>query len=264
MNIDAYKQMDISGKIAIVTGGSGGIGEAISLKLAQAGASVFVVNRNKEKGMKLVDEINKVGKAFHFQADISKINDIEDMVNFVYDKFNRIDILVNCAGVNFKKSIVEVTEEDWDKTLDINLKGLFFCCQKVGKIMIQQRYGKIVNIGSIQGEDVLPLRSSYIASKGGVKQLTKSFATEWAKYNININTVSPGVVKTEMATELLNDKIWKDVLRRKTPMRRPCEPEEIANVVLFFSSDAVSYVNGANLMVDGGWSAGYAVDDIGV
>lgn len=185
------------------------------------------------------------------------------MVNFVLSHFDRIDILVNCTSIDIKKPIVEVTEEDGDSIIEINLKGLFFCSQMVGEAMIKQKYGRTVNIGSIQGEDVLPLRSSYIASKGGVKQLTKSFATEWAKYNINVNTVSSCVGKTPMAGELLTDEIWKDVVRRKTPMRRLCNPEEIANVVVVFVSDAISYVNGANLMVDGGWSAGYAVDNIG-
>jgi len=258
-----YKKFDITDKVAIVTGGSGGIGKAISIKLADAGANVVVVNRNKNQGLKVVEAIKSRGrKAIYCQADISNINNIENMVNKVVSNFNRIDILVNSAGVNIKKPIIEVTEEEWDKTIDINLKGVFFCCQLVGKIMRKQKYGKIVNIGSIQGEDVLPLRSSYIASKGGVKQLTKSFAIEWAKYNINVNTVSPGVVKTPMAKELLTDKIWKDVIMKKIPMRRPCYPEEVANVVLFFVSDAASYITGANLMVDGGWSAGYAVDGI--
>ncbi len=263
MNIEVYKKFDITDKVAIVTGGSGGIGKAISIKLADAGANVVVVNRNKNQGLKVVKAIkSRDRKAIYCQADISNINDIKNMVNKVVSNFNRIDILVNSAGVNVKKPIIEVTEEEWDKTIDINLKGLFFCCQLVGKIMRKQKYGKIVNIGSIQGENVLPLRSSYIASKGGVKQLTKSFAIEWAKYNINVNTVSPGVVKTPMAKELLTDKIWKDVIMKKIPMRRPCYPEEVANVVLFFVSDAASYITGANLMVDGGWSAGYAVDGI--
>lgn len=265
MDNRVFAKTDISHKVAIVTGGSGGLGRAISLKLADAGASVVVVNKNREKGMEVVKEIERRGgSAFHCTVDLSKVDEIQGMVDEVVKQKERIDILVNSHGINIQKPIVDVTEEDWDKTHQINLKGLFFCCQKVGRVMIKQRYGRIVNIGSIQNEDVLPLRSSYAASKGGVKQLTKSLAIEWAKYNINVNTISPGVVKTPMASALLSDGIWGDVMKRKTPMRRPCDPEEVAQVVLFFVSDAVSYVTGANLMVDGGWSAGYAVDNIGV
>jgi 2-deoxy-D-gluconate 3-dehydrogenase len=261
MKNDFLSRVDLSGKVAIVTGGSSGIGKTTVFRLTGNGAQVVVVNRNEEKGKKIVDEIcSEGGKALHIQADVSKLDDIDRMVEKVVNKLGRIDILVNAAGISIKSTPTEyVSEEEWDKTLNINLKGAFFCSQRVARVMIKQKYGKIINVGSLQGEMVLPLRAAYAASKGGLKQVTKSMAVEWAKYNINVNVVAPGFVRTPMIEKVLADEFWYNVVTSNTPLGRPAEPEEIADVILFLASDAASYITGQTIVVDGGWTAGDAV-----
>lgn len=262
MKNDFLNRIDMSGKVTIVTGGNSGIGKATAFRFAANGAQVVVVNRNKGKGKKVADEIcSEWGKSIHIQADVSKLDDIDRMVEEVVNKLGRIDILVNAAGVSFKSTPTEhVSENEWNKTLNINLKGAFFCSQRVARVMIKQKYGKIISIGSLQGEMVLPLRAAYAASKGGLKQVTKSMAVEWAKYNINVNVVAPGFVRTPMTEEILADGFWYNVVTSNTPMGRPAEPEEIADVILFLASDAASYLTGQTIVVDGGWTAGDAVE----
>lgn len=262
MKNDFLSKVDLSGKVAIVTGGSSGIGQATAFRLAANGAQVVVVNRNEEKGKKIADRIcSEGGKALHIQADVSKLDDIDRMVEEVVNKLGRIDILVNSAGISIKSTHTEdVSEEEWDKTLNINLKGAFFCSQRAARVMIKQKYGKIINIGSLQGEMVLPLRAAYAASKGGLKQVTKSMAVEWAKYNINVNVVAPAFVRTPMTEKVLADGFWHNVVTSNTPMGRPAEPEEIADVILFLASDAASYLTGQTIVVDGGWTSGDAIE----
>ncbi len=256
-------KLDLTGKTAIVTGGSRGIGKKTAADLAEAGANIVIVDILEEKGKEAAEEIKEIGTETLFcKTDITKVDEIEAMVSEVKNKFEKIDILVNAAGINVRSRPEDVKEEDWDKILDVNLKGLFFCCQKVGEVMIEQEYGKIVNISSIQGEEVLPLRASYAASKGGVKQVSKSMAVEWAKYNINVNVVAPAFVRTPMVEKVLADDTWGDVIINKTPMRRPCEPQEVADTILFLVSDMASYITGHTLLIDGGWTAGYAVDGV--
>lgn len=229
--------------------------------MAKLGAKVAIISRNKARGIKVENEINLRGyKAIHLNADISKIDDINNMVKRVVKDFGKIDILVNSAGINIRNSIEKYKEEDFNKILDTNLKGVFFCCQKVGEIMIKQKYGKIVNIGSVAGEQVLPLRSIYNASKAGVHLISKSMAIEWAKYNINVNVVAPGIIKTPLTEKLLEDKNWKNIYMSNTPLRKPGNPEDVANIVAFLASDAANYITGQIIFIDGGWTAGYALD----
>jgi len=262
MKNDFLSKFNLSGKVAIVTGGSGGIGKVTAFRLTTNGAQVVIVSRNKEKGKKVVEELcSEGGKALYIKADVSKLGDIDRTVEEVVNKFGRIDILVNAAGISIKSTPTEyISEEEWDKTLNINLKGAFFCSQRVARMMIKQKYGKIINVGSLQGEMVLPLRAAYAASKGGLKQVTKSMAVEWAKYNINANVVAPAFVKTPMTEEVLANEFWYNVVSSKTPLGRPAEPEEIADVILFLASDAASYITGQTIVVDGGWTAGDAVE----
>ena len=225
------------------------------------GAQVVIVNRNKKNGEEVERNINLKGyKAHHVTTDISKIEDINNMVKKVVKDFGKIDVLVNSAGINIRNTIEGYREEDFNKILDTNLKGIFFCCQKVGEIMIKQKYGKIVNIGSVAGEQVLPLRSIYNASKAGVHLISKSMAIEWAKYNINVNVVAPGIIKTPLTEKLLEDNNWKNIYMNNTPLRKPGNPEDVANIVAFLTSDAANYITGQVIFIDGGWTAGYAVD----
>jgi len=259
---DFLNRIDLSNKIAVVTGGSSGIGKATAFGLAANGAHVVIVGRDEKKGKRVADDIcSEGGKAIHIQADVSKHDDIDGMVDSTVSNFGRIDILVNAAGISIKSTPTEyVSEEEWDKILNINLKGAFICCQTVARVMIKQKYGKIINLGSLQGEMVLPLRAAYAASKGGLKQVTKSMAIEWAKYNINVNVVAPGFVRTPMTEQVLSDEFWYKVVVRNTPLGRPAKPEEIADVILFLASDAASYITGQTIVVDGGWTAGDSVE----
>ncbi|MGC8779228.1 MAG: SDR family NAD(P)-dependent oxidoreductase, partial [Candidatus Caldatribacteriaceae bacterium] len=167
---------------------------------------------------------------------VSRVEDVKKLVTEVIARFGRIDILVNGAGVNVRKKAVEYTEEEWNLMVDVNLKGTFFTCIEVGKHMIAQKSGVIVNIASLQSEEVLSQRSIYAATKGGVRQLTKSLAVEWAKYGIRVNAISPAFIKTPMVEEVLRDPSWQKLILSRTPLGRPGTPEEVAELVLFLVS----------------------------
>ncbi|ABB14048.1 SDR family NAD(P)-dependent oxidoreductase [Carboxydothermus hydrogenoformans] len=247
---------ELTGKVGIVTGGSKGIGFATAKRIAEEGAKVVIANRNKEEGEKAALQLREKGlEVYSIPCDVGKVADIKKLVSEVYGRYGRIDILVNCAGVNVRKPIEEYTEEDWNYMVDINLKGTFFACIEAGKHMIAQKEGVIVNLASIQAEEVLPERGIYATTKGGVKQLTKALAVEWAKYNIRVNAVSPAFIKTEMVEKVLQDPYWGNLIINKTPMRRPGTPEEVAEAILFLVSPKASYITGINLLVDGGWTA---------
>ncbi|HBT47733.1 MAG TPA: 2-deoxy-D-gluconate 3-dehydrogenase [Peptococcaceae bacterium] len=248
---------EFTGRVALVTGGSKGIGRATVRRFCQEGAACVIVNRNEAEGRDCAAELAQQGyRAVAIAADVSKGEDIRRMVKAVLEEFDRIDILVNCAGVNIRKPAVEYTEEDWNFMVDINLKGTFFTCLEVGRHMIERGGGAIVNLASIQSEEVLPERSIYAATKGGVRQLTKALAVEWAKYNIRVNAVSPAFISTPMVERVLADPKWHQLITSRTLLGRPGSPEEVAEVILFLASPRASYITGANILVDGGWTAG--------
>jgi NAD(P)-dependent dehydrogenase (short-subunit alcohol dehydrogenase family) len=184
---------DLSGKVAIVTGGNRGIGFAIAKGLTTAGAAVVIANRNADEGQKAADTLKSEGlQAIAVQTDVSDKSSVSNLVKAVIDEFKQIDILVNSAGVIQRGLVEDFTEEQWDYIININLKGLFFCCQLVGKEMIKQKKGKIINISSNVSEVIQSLRVVYAVSKAGVSHLTRGLALEWAKYNINVNAIGPG------------------------------------------------------------------------
>ena len=229
--------------------------------MAKLGAQVVIVNRNKISGKKIERKIISRGcKALHITADTSKIVDIDRMINEVIKRFGKIDILINSAGINIRKTIENFTEEDWNEIMNINLKGVFFCCQKVGEKMAKQNYGKIVNIGSVGGEQVLPFRSIYNGSKAAIHTISKSMAIEWAKYNINVNVVAPGMIITPLTEKLLEGNNLKNIFVNNTPLRRLGNPEDVAEIVVFLASDAASYITGQTIFVDGGWTAGRVLE----
>ncbi len=245
---------DLSQKVAIVTGGNRGIGFAIAAGLAKAGASVVIANRNAEAGQKAVDSIKSDGfRATSVPTDVSVKSSVENLIVKVIENFNRIDILVNSAGVIQRGPVEDFTEEQWDYIININLKGLFFCCQLVGKAMIKQKKGKIINISSNVSEIIQPLRTVYAVSKAGVSHLTRGLALEWAKYNINVNAIGPGPTITE-----LNKKYFKenpDDLQERIdsiPMARVGDPLDHVGAAIFLASGASDYVTGQTLLVDGG------------
>ena len=252
--------MDLKEKVAIITGAKGGMGKADALLLSKAGAKIVVADISQEECQMVVDEIKKQGgEAIAVKCDVSKEVEVEAMVKKTIDEFGKVDILVNNAGICHFKPFLEMTEEDWDKTLDINLKGYFLCAKACAKEMVKQKSGVIVNIASIVmgqiGKGMAGL-SHYSASKGGIAALTKTLAVELASYNIRVNAIAPGAIDTPMASSTKTDPKAMEGIMAMVPLHRMGKAEEIANTVLFLASDASSYITGTIIVVDGGWLAG--------
>lgn len=247
---------NLTGKVALVTGGGKGIGRAIALALAECGASVAIASRTMADLEKVKTEIeDKGGECFVTTADVSVVNQCYEMVEKVYQWHNRLDILVNSAGINIQRVATDVTEEEWDKVISTNLKGSFFCCQAAGKKMIAQRKGKIINITSQMSFVGYYKRAAYCASKGGVAQFTKVLAVEWAPYNINVNCVAPTFIYTPLTAPMFEDKDFYDDVLNRIPMRKIGKPEDVTGAVIYLASDASDLVTGSTILVDGGWVA---------
>jgi len=249
-------RVDLSGKIAIVTGASRGIGEGIAFGFAESGATVVLASRNLERLENVAHKIVQMGgEARAYKVDVTREEDVKSLVEAVSGEFGRIDILVNNAGVIVRKRAEEHTTQDWDLVLHTNLRGAFWCGREVAKVMIAQRKGKIINIASVMGVVARPTISAYAASKAALIQLTKAWAVEWAPYNINVNAIAPGFIETEMTEPLRqNREVMKYVLDR-TPLRRLGQVDDIVGAALFLASEAASYITGHCLAVDGGWLA---------
>ncbi len=252
--------MNLKDKIAVITGARRGMGKSHALKLAGAGAKVVVSDISEEECEKVVEEIKKNGgEATAIRCDVTKKEDVDNMVKAAVDKWGKIDILVNNAGICQFKPFVDLTEEEWDRTLDINLKGQFLCAQAVAKEMIKQKSGAIVNIASVAMGQVgigMPLIVHYCASKGGIVAMTEALAVELAPFNIRVNAISPGAIDTPMVASTKDDpKILEQTLAM-IPMHRMGKAEEVSNLVLFLASDASSYITGSVTVIDGGWMAG--------
>jgi len=251
---------DLSGAVSIVTGGGGGLGQTMAIGLAKYGSDVVIVDINVNKAKSVAKEIESVERnVLIIKTDITKREEVDSMVKRILDEFGKIDVLVNNAGIARRAKAEEMSEKDWDDVISVNLKGVFLCCQAVGKVMINQRKGKIINIASVVGQrglfHPLDLASSYCASKGGVIQLTRALAAEWAKYNIHVNAIAPTYFMTDMTKSLLKNKEFLDYLKWKIPLQRPGKPEELVGPVVFLASDASSMITGHILNVDGGWAA---------
>jgi len=245
---------DLSGKIAIVTGGNQGIGFGISQGLANAGASVVIANRRAAEGQKAAESLQKDGlNAIAIPTDVSEKSSIAAMVEKVLAEYKKIDILVNNAAVIIRKPLVEFEENEWDTVMNTNLRGLFLCCQLVGRAMIKQKKGKIINISSVVSQITQPGRGVYATAKAGVSHLTRALALEWSRYNINVNAIGPGLTMTPINQKYFEDnpaelkKIVNDI-----PIGREAYPRDYAGAAVFLASDASDYVTGQTLLVDGG------------
>ncbi len=255
-----FKNMfNLTNKVAIITGARRGMGKTHALTLAKAGAKVVVSDISLSDCEKVVQEIKDLGgEAFPFKCDVRAQNEIKDLVKKTINQWGKIDILVNNAGICQFKSFLEITEEDWDQTININLKGYFLMAQEVAKEMIKQKNGSIINIASIAmgqlGIGFLNL-VHYCASKGGIVAMTEAMALELAPYNIRVNAIAPGAIDTPMVDPLkIDPQVLENTLKR-IPLHRLGKPEEVSNLVLFLASDESSYITGSTFVIDGGWLA---------
>jgi NAD(P)-dependent dehydrogenase (short-subunit alcohol dehydrogenase family) len=248
----------LEGKVAIVTGGSQGIGRAVAKAYAREGARVVVVNAgNPERGQEVADEIEaEGGTACSIRADVTSKAELDSLVEQVVDRYGTVDILFQAAGVMINKPVEEYTEEDWDRTIDVNLKGSFLASQAVIPLMKEKRSGKIIFTASIAGTRAFPNSVPYCASKGGVLMIAKALAAEIAKDGINVNAISPGNTATPLNQHLQDDPEFVKLLESKTPTGRAyISTEEMAGAAIFLASDEASAVHGVDLIVDDGWAA---------
>ena len=247
---------DISGKRVLITGSSSGIGYVLAEGLARAGASVVLNGRTQEKVNAAIDSFRKQGfKAAGSVFDITDAGEVERSISHIESSLGNIDVLVNNAGIQHRAPLEEFELEAWNRLLNINLTGAFIVSKAVVKGMIQRQSGKIVNICSLQSELARPTIAPYAAAKGGLKMLTRAMATEWAKHNIQVNSIGPGYFKTPMTKALYENAEFDTWLRKRTPANRWGNPEELVGTLIYLSSDASSFVNGQLIFVDGGITA---------
>jgi len=246
--------IDHSKRVALVTGSGRGIGKQTALTFARAGADIVVVDMDLPTAEKTAKEVSSMGrKAVVFRVDVSRRPEVEDAVKRAIAECGHIDVLVNNAGTIVRKPMLEFTDDDWSRVLNVNLMGTYYFCRAVGEHMVARKFGRIVNIGSIMGEFALPPRASYCASKGGIIMLTKELATEWAEHGITANAVSPGWIETELTEKFFAVAENKKFLFDRIPLKRFGKPSDIANFVVFITSDLAQYVTGQSFFVDGGW-----------
>jgi len=253
-----YSLFDVSGKVALVTGATGGFGHAASLGLAQAGVKIMATGRTKENLKPLVDEINKAGGVAAYSPG-SPIDheDVKRVVKDTVDEFGGIDILIAAAGVNKPNPIVEQPLEEWDMIMDANVKGTWLYCKEVGKVMIDQgRGGKVILLSSTRGMLGMSNYTAYSPSKGAVSLMAKSLGCEWGPHKINVNAIAPTVFRTALTQWMFDDDAFYKNFLRRIPIGRLGEPEDFLGTVIFLSSKASDFMTGAILYVDGGYTAG--------
>lgn len=247
--------MQLSGKVAVVTGGGGGFGREISLTLARSGALLAIGDNDSAKAEEVAHQARATGNdAVAFEVDVTKVDQVKAMIGKVTEKFGGVDILINNAGVMLGKPAFEVTEADWMRVMDINLKGSFFAAQAAGREMVRRGGGNIVNIASVNALIAEINTAVYSISKTGLVALTRNLAREWAAYNIRVNAVAPGYARTPLTESLMQqEKVVSSILKR-IPLRRLCTAGDVAEAVLYLVSDASSYMTGQVIVLDGGQS----------
>lgn len=261
-------KIDLSEKVAIITGGAGGIGKACARLMLENSATVILADINKEEGERVKNELSSLGKCEFIKTDVSKKESVFYLVDTVVNKFKTIDIFVNNAGINVIGNRVNIDEysfEDWQRIIEVDLNGVFYCSRTVSQIMIKQKRGRIINIGSVFGTVPARKQIAYVAAKAGVHNLTKAMALELAPYGINVNAVAPGSTLTPATEHLFYSKDAAQAKMAKrmlshVPLGKPGEPEDIANAVLFLCGEESKYITGHILTVDGGWTCGYTRD----
>ena len=248
---------DLHGKVALVTGGCGGLGSSICAALAEAGADVIVADITLAGVDQITARVEAMGRrSLAVEVDVTQSDSVQGLVDAVCAEFGRIDILVNSHGVTRRMPSAEFTEQDWDHVIEVNLKGVFLTCQRVGRVMLAQRRGSIINFSSIGGLVGLPHSIAYCASKGGVILLTRSLGVEWAPLGVRVNAIAPSPFDTPMVRGAMKaEPEYRQRVVDKVPIGRVAAPEEIVGAVLFLASEAASMVTGSVLPVDGGYTA---------
>ncbi len=250
--------MQLTDQVALVTGAGSGIGRAIALALAEAGAHVVTTELPNllERAADVSDLIQHMGRrSLALPLDVRDVPSIGPVIATVQHQLGRLDLLVNNAGVQVARPALEVSEDDWDRVLDVNLRGVFFCAQAAGRVMVAQHGGRIINVASQNGVVGYFNRAAYCAAKAGVVNLTRVLAIEWAPHNILVNAVAPTFVRTPMGERTLSDPAVRDDILRRIPLGRIAEPEDVVGAVVYLASAAAAMVTGHTLMVDGGWTA---------
>jgi 2-deoxy-D-gluconate 3-dehydrogenase len=252
----ASNLFSLDGKVVLVSGASRGIGKGIAVGLAGAGANLALVARSESNLIEVWQEIRSMGKqAEIFPYDLNQTDGIPDLVAEVVESYGRIDILVNNAGTTHRDDAVDFPEERWDDVMTVNLKAVWLLCQQVGRGMVERGGGKIINIASLLSFSGGIRATAYAASKGGVAQLTKALANEWASKGVNVNAITPGYIETDMSSALLADPVRAPQLMDRIPAGRFGVPDDLAGAAIFLASEAASYIHGHILTVDGGWMA---------
>lgn len=245
-------EIKLNGKVAVVTGAGRGIGKAVAIVLAEAGADVVLVSRTISQLESTAKEVNSLGRrALPLPTDVTDKKSVERLMAISVEQFGNLDILVNCAAIMVPSSLLDQSEEEWERVMAVNLKSVFLCTQAAARYMLKKKYGKIINVASTGGEFASPKNASYHASKAGVILFTKSVALELIKYNINVNAVGPGFVDTELVDQFIQKGTRENALK-SIPIRRFSDPREIANLVLFLASDLSNYMVGEHVIIDGG------------
>lgn len=255
--MNEFPSFDLTGQVALVTGAARGLGRAISLALANAGADVALGLRDVKAAGDVAGAIERLGRrALPLQMDVTRLDQIFRAIDNTVAHYGRLDILVNNAGGGYTHLAEDVPEEEFDQTVDLNLKGTFFASQAAGKVMIRQKHGRIINMGSQAGFAALPTESVYCMTKAALSHLTKCLAVEWGKYNITVNAVAPTFIATPGTTEALADAAFRaDVIERIAGLHRIGEPMDVAGAVVFLASPAASLITGHTILIDGGWTA---------
>lgn len=255
-NLSINDLFNLKNKVVVVTGASEGIGKEVALMLAEFGADLALIARNKEKLKNISEEIRKKNrKVYTISFDLSNVREIPKVVEEIYDYFGKIDVLINNAGVNIAKDEKDITEFDWDKQLDLNLKSVFFLTQAVGKYMKNRNSGKIINVSSQMAFVGYYKRAAYSASKGGITQLTKALSIEWAKYNIKVNAIAPTFLDTPMTKQMFEDESFKEDVLDRIPLKRLAKVEDLFGGFIYLASNASDMMTGHTLVIDGGWTA---------